>query len=51
MEDLRKLVKDENPMVVANSMAALVEIHGHGSSVIDTRYLTEILSALDICTE
>jgi len=51
LEDLRKLVRDENPMVVANSMAALVEIHGHGSSVIDTRYLTEILSALDICTE
>ena len=51
LEDLRKLVEDENPMVVANSMAALVEIYGASSYMIDSRDLTGILSALDICTE
>lgn len=44
-------MKDENPMVVANSMAALVEIYGDRSAIIDSRYLNEILQALNVCTE
>lgn len=52
MQQLNCLLLDDNPMVVANSIAALVEIQeGHCGDIIDSRSLPKILAALDACTE
>lgn len=43
---------DTNPMVIANSIAALVEIQkGDYSSIVDRHSLSRVLSSLDACTE
>jgi len=51
VQQLKCLLQDDNPMVVANSIAALVEIEGPCGDIIDSRSLSKILASLDACTE
>lgn len=56
IEDLKSALGDENPMVIANSIAALTEIYSLDESVIDLPNLIQtntdkFLSALNECTE
>ncbi|CAG8432675.1 5657_t:CDS:10 [Diversispora eburnea] len=52
---LKDMVSDSNPMVVANAVTALAEIHEASSTkdifVINTPTLTKLLVALNECTE
>ena len=53
-QDLLKLLKDENPMVVSNSTAAILEINEHRTSPIFTLNsdtIGPILSAITSCSE
>jgi hypothetical protein len=52
LQELKSLVLDTNPMVIANSIAALVEIQkGDCSNIVDRHSLGRVLSSLDACTE
>ncbi|KAK8478735.1 hypothetical protein V6N13_046296 [Hibiscus sabdariffa] len=54
LESLKDLISDNNPMVVANAVAALAEIQENSSGPIfeiTTPTLTKLLTALNECTE
>jgi vesicle coat complex subunit len=55
LEKLQKLVEDSNPMVVANAVSALAEIHETDPSLnvltVDSPLLKKLLMALNECTE
>ncbi|KAK9045946.1 hypothetical protein V6N11_051849 [Hibiscus sabdariffa] len=54
LEALKDLISDNNPMVVANAVAALAEIQENSSGSIfeiTTPTLTKLLTALNECTE
>ncbi|KAL8210070.1 hypothetical protein R6Q57_006802 [Mikania cordata] len=54
LEGLKDLISDNNPMVVANAIAALAEIQDNSSKpifVITSNILTKLLTALNECTE
>ncbi|CDR43985.1 CYFA0S13e01178g1_1 [Cyberlindnera fabianii] len=55
LEKLQKLVEDSNPMVVANAISALAEIHETDPSLdvltVDSTLLKKLLMALNECTE
>ncbi|CEG01053.1 Clathrin/coatomer adaptor,adaptin-like,N-terminal [Ostreococcus tauri] len=52
LQQLKYLSVDENPMVVANSISALVEIqNGESSEIIDSQCLSAVIASLDVCTE
>ncbi|CAI9291166.1 unnamed protein product [Lactuca saligna] len=54
LEALKELISDNNPMVVANAVAALAEIQDNSSKPIfdiTTITLTKLLTALNECTE
>jgi len=54
LESLKDLISDNNPMVVANAVAALAEIQDSSSKPIfelTTNTLTKLLTALNECTE
>jgi AP-1 complex subunit beta-1 len=54
LEALKDLISDNNPMVVANAVAALAEIQENSSSPIfeiNSTTLTKLLTALNECTE
>ncbi|KAL4573059.1 hypothetical protein LXL04_019852 [Taraxacum kok-saghyz] len=54
LEALKDLISDNNPMVVANAVAALAEIQDNSSKPIfdlTTSTLTKLLTALNECTE
>ena len=54
IESLKDMISDANPMVVANSVAALSEIHGmSGKPVFDltSHSVFKLLAALNECTE
>jgi AP-1 complex subunit beta-1 len=54
LESLKDLISDNNPMVVANAVAALAEIQDNSSRPIfeiTTHTLTKLLTALNECTE
>lgn len=56
LEDLSNALGDENPIVVANAIASLTEIHNMDESAVDLPYLiqsnvSKFLSALNECTE
>lgn len=55
VEKLQQLVEDANPMVVANAIAALAEIHESDPSLdvltVDASLLKKLLAALNECTE
>ncbi|PSS09394.1 Beta-adaptin-like protein [Actinidia chinensis var. chinensis] len=54
LEALKDLISDNNPMVVANAVAALAEIQEHSSRPIleiTSHTLSKLLTALNECTE
>jgi len=54
LEALKDLISDNNPMVVANAVAALAEIQENSTSPIfeiNSTILTKLLTALNECTE
>lgn len=54
LEALKDLISDNNPMVVANAVAALAEIQDKSASPIfeiNSVTLTKLLTALNECTE
>ncbi|KAH9326126.1 hypothetical protein KI387_006304, partial [Taxus chinensis] len=54
LENLKDLISDSNPMVVANAVAALAEIQEHSSRAIfeiTSHTLFKLLAALNECTE
>ncbi|ESQ55006.1 hypothetical protein EUTSA_v10024360mg [Eutrema salsugineum] len=54
LESLKDLISDNNPMVVANAVAALAEIQENSTSPIfeiNSITLTKLLTALNECTE
>ncbi|EOA19924.1 hypothetical protein CARUB_v10000174mg [Capsella rubella] len=54
LEALKDLISDNNPMVVANAVAALAEIQENSTSPIfeiNSTTLTKLLTALNECTE
>ncbi|MBA0854329.1 hypothetical protein Goshw_029178 [Gossypium schwendimanii] len=54
LESLKDLISDNNPMVVANAVAALAEIQEHSSRPIfeiTSHTLSKLLTALNECTE
>uniref|UniRef100_A0A2P2JS12 Beta-adaptin-like protein n=1 Tax=Rhizophora mucronata TaxID=61149 RepID=A0A2P2JS12_RHIMU len=54
LESLRDLLSDNNPMVVANAVAALAEIHDNSNGPIfeiTSQTLSKLLTALNECTE
>lgn len=54
LEALKDLISDNNPMVVANAVAALAEIQDHSSKPIfeiTSHTLSKLLTALNECTE
>ncbi|PPS03181.1 hypothetical protein GOBAR_AA17468 [Gossypium barbadense] len=54
LESLKDLISDNNPMVVANTVAALAEIQEHSSRPIfeiTSHTLSKLLTALNECTE
>ncbi|PSR91483.1 Beta-adaptin-like protein [Actinidia chinensis var. chinensis] len=54
LEALKDLISDNNPMVVANAVAALAEIQDHSSMPvfeITSHTLSKLLTALNECTE
>ncbi|GLT78209.1 hypothetical protein SLA2020_497500 [Shorea laevis] len=54
LESLKDLISDNNPMVVANAVAALAEIQENGSKPIfeiTSHTLSKLLTALNECTE
>ncbi|XP_022720638.1 beta-adaptin-like protein B [Durio zibethinus] len=54
LESLKDLISDNNPMVVANAVAALAEIQQNGSRPIfeiTSHTLSKLLTALNECTE
>ncbi|CAL9172768.1 unnamed protein product [Musa hybrid cultivar] len=54
LETLKDLISDNNPMVVANAVAALAEIHENSSRPIfeiTSHTLSKLLTALNECTE
>ncbi|XP_027081184.1 beta-adaptin-like protein C [Coffea eugenioides] len=54
LEALKDLISDNNPMVVANAVAALAEIQEHSSKPIfeiTSHTLSKLLTALNECTE
>ncbi|KAG4982577.1 hypothetical protein JHK87_027326 [Glycine soja] len=54
LESLKYLISDNNPMVVANAMAALAEVQENSSRPIfeiSSHTLTKLLTALNECAE
>ena len=54
LESLKDLISDNNPMVVANAVAALAEIQENSSKSIfeiTSHTLSKLLTALNECTE
>lgn len=52
LQQLNGLLLDDNPMVMANSIAALVEIQkGSCAQIIDSSLLSRVFTSLEACTE
>ncbi|KAJ3025411.1 UNVERIFIED_CONTAM: AP-2 complex subunit beta [Siphonaria sp. JEL0065] len=55
ISSLQEMLSDRNPMVIANAVSALSEIHAHSPQdqifVITPQILTKLLAALNECTE